>query len=75
MHLRREEKVSPQVRNVLEKDNLIAERDVQEQREVLMDLPHIAHVRHDGQAESFFASSPTVRNSLTPPSRVQSACT
>ena len=40
-----------QVRDVLQKYRLVAQGDVVEQHQVLMDLAHVADVRHDRQSE------------------------
>src|SRR5580698_9399696 len=50
-HIRRKDKVLLEMRNVLEENSFVVECDVIEDHEVLMQLPHIAHVRHDRQAK------------------------
>src|SRR6266481_9590040 len=42
----------PQMRDMLEKDNLVPERDVIEEHEMLVKLPHISDVRNDRNAKS-----------------------
>ena len=44
-------KIVAQVRNILKKQFLVAQRDVAEQNEVLVNLPHVAHVRHEAHRE------------------------
>jgi hypothetical protein len=44
-------KVLAQMRDVFEKDNLVADRDTIEQNQMLMQLPHIADMRHDRNAK------------------------
>ena len=57
-----------EVRNVLKKESLMAERDVVKQNKVLMDLAHVTHMRYHRKAE--FASQQThseeFRNSCKP---------
>ncbi len=60
------------VRNVLQQERIVPHRDMVEQHQVLVNLPHIAYVRHTGK-RNFFAIRLTARNSLTPANRVQSA--
>ncbi len=56
-------KMLPKMGNVFQKDNLVAERNVVEQDEVLVQLPHIANVRYDGHAK--LAAKQTHRNEFT----------
>src|SRR5438876_7447409 len=49
--LTRMHKVLSQVRDVLEKHNLLSECDVVEQDEVLVDLPHVTNVWDDRHAK------------------------
>src|ERR1700721_1050331 len=48
---RRKNKVRSEGRNVLQKEQFIPQRNMQEQDQVLMKLAHIAHMRDDGQTE------------------------
>src|SRR5438046_5769878 len=41
----------PQMRDMLEKDNFVTERDVIEQNEVLVKLTHVTNVRNDRNAK------------------------
>src|SRR5437667_11436450 len=61
--LARMHKVLSQVRDVLEKHNLLSECDVVEEDEVLVQLPHIANVRHDRHAK--LAAKQTHRDEFT----------
>jgi len=45
------DKVFSQMRDVFEKDKVVAEGDVVEQDEVLVQLPHVPNVRDDGHAK------------------------
>ena len=47
----REDEVLSQVRDMFEKVDLVVESNVVEEHQVLMDLPHIADVRYDREAE------------------------
>ena len=62
------------MRDMLEKNRVVTHGDVVEQHEVLMDLAHVADVRHQG-SPNLHAIRLTVRNSGTPAKRVQSAWT
>ncbi len=64
-------KVFAQVRDMLQKQSVMTEGNVVEEYEMLMDLAHVADVRHDGDAE-FAQSRLTARNSLTPATRTAS---
>ena len=44
-------KMLAQVRNMFEKNHFVPERDVIEQNQMLVQLPHVTDVRHDRHAE------------------------
>src|SRR5690242_12193347 len=53
LHLRRMDEVRPEVRNVLEKLCFQPKTNMVEENQMLMDLAHIADMRHDWKLEDF----------------------
>jgi len=49
--LARMNKVFAQVRDVLQKNDFVTKRNMVEQNQMLVQLPHVADVRHDGNAK------------------------
>ncbi len=51
LHPRWMDKVSPKMRDVLQKGSLESQRDMVKKNQVLMHLSHVANVRHHGKIE------------------------
>ena len=49
-HLRWMQEMLPQVRNGLQEDRFVTQRDMIEEYQMLVDLPHVAYMRHDWYA-------------------------
>ena len=58
LHPRRVHEMFAQVRNVFQEERVVAQSDVVEKDQVLMNLAHVAHVRHNRQTELPRQSSP-----------------
>jgi len=61
-----------QMRDVFQKDDFVVERNVVEEHQMLVQLPHVAYVGNDRQATTSCHQTHG-ENSLTPARRVQSA--
>ena len=51
IHVGRVHEVVAQVRNILQKQFLMSKRNVAEKHKVLVNLSHVAHVRHEAHRE------------------------